>query len=217
MLKQITDKERALIILEFTKSLLVHSGYGEVEKLKKILTEESSEKEKKPVPVIVKEIIAEQEKPIKKIGPGEIALEIGKEIETKPIIRPVAVRPRVLRIPEQRLPSQFQYLKPTFYNVEVDLGKLNPFLEDPIVRKIECNGPGEHIVVMVPMPKYTNIVLSKEEIDEIIKTFEEKSKIPKEEGIYNVVVGKLVFSAIISDVIGSKFSIKKMNYAPVFT
>jgi type IV secretory pathway ATPase VirB11/archaellum biosynthesis ATPase len=102
------------------------------------------------------------------------------------------------------------------HHVEIDLGKLNPFISDPVVRRIECNGPGQNIVVMVPMPKYTNIILNKEEIDEIIKIFEKKSKIPASEGIYNIILGKLVFSAIISDVIGSKFSIKKINYAPIY-
>ena len=73
------------------------------------------------------------------------------------------------------------------------------------------------MVVMVPLPQNTNIILNKEEIEDIIKIFVQKSKIPAGEGIYTVVVGKLIFSAIISDVIGSKFSIKKMNYAPIFS
>ena len=62
--------------------------------------------------------------------------------------------------------------------------------------------------------KKTNIILSREEVDQIIKKFSETTKIPIQEGIFKVVVGKLILSAIISEVIGSKFIIKKMMYAP---
>jgi hypothetical protein len=64
--------------------------------------------------------------------------------------------------------------------------------------------------------KPTSIVLGKEEINSIIKTFSDIAKIPLHEGVYRVVAGRLILSAIISDVIGSKFMIKKMLYAPTF-
>jgi hypothetical protein len=60
--------------------------------------------------------------------------------------------------------------------------------------------------------KKTGIVLSKDEIDEIINKFSEASKIPLGEGVFRVAVGKLVFSAIVSDVVSSKFIIKKLLY-----
>ena len=64
--------------------------------------------------------------------------------------------------------------------------------------------------------KKTGTVLSKEEIDEVIKTFSEAAKIPISEGIFKVVFGKLILSAILSDVIGSKFIIKKMSGPPIY-
>ncbi|MEK6830251.1 MAG: hypothetical protein AABY15_09110 [Nanoarchaeota archaeon] len=212
MLNDISKESKALILLEFTKNLLMHSGYGELAELKKIIREE--EKDQKKTGTANKEFIKEiiREKEVKK---QEISAEIGKELEVREII-PVRVRPSVLKIPEPKLPIGLQYLKPTPSPIEIGLGKLNPFIKDPVVRRIECNGPGERIVVMVPLEKYADIILNKEEIDEIIKTFERQSKIPVTEGIYRVVVGKLIFSAIVSDVIGSKFVINKMNYAPVF-
>jgi hypothetical protein len=217
MLKDISKESRAVIFIEFTKSLLMHSGYGELAELKQIIREE--EKDNKKIgssnKEIIKGIIKEKENEIKEIKKQEMRDDIGKELEEKEII-PVRVRPRVLKIPETRLPERLQYLKPTFQNIEIELGKLNPLIKDPVIRRIECNGPGEKIAVMVPLQKFTDIILNKEEIDEIIKTFERMSKIPATEGIYRVVVGKLIFSAIVSDVIGSKFSINKMNYANVF-
>ena len=217
MLKSIPKESKAAILLEFTKYLLVHSGYGELAELKEIIKEEEIEHKIEPKAnrETIKEIIREKEREISEVKKHGISEEIGRELGVRPRI-PIRVKPRVLRIPEPRLPMRLQYLKPTPHPVEIDLGKLNPFMMDPIVRRIECNGPGERVAVMVPMPKYTDIILGKEEIDEIIKAFEQKSKIPATEGIYRVVVGKFIFSAIISDVIGSKFSINKIAYAPVF-
>ncbi|MEJ2268006.1 MAG: hypothetical protein P8X70_02940 [Nanoarchaeota archaeon] len=62
--------------------------------------------------------------------------------------------------------------------------------------------------------KPTGIILNKKEIDKVIKTFSEKSMIPIHEGVFRVVVGRLILSAIISEVTGSKFIIKKMFYSP---
>ena len=217
MLKYISKENKARILLEFTMGLLLHSSYGELAELKKIINEE--QKERKIFPKAGKEeikvIIKEKEKEIKKIEKSNPSKEIGEEFEFKSRA-PVMIKPRVLRIPESRLPERLQYLKPTFQNINIDLQKLNSLINDPVVRTIECNGPGERIVVRVPSPKYTNIILNKEEIDEIVKIFEEKSKIPALGGIYRVVFGKFIFSAIVSDVIGSKFSIKKINYVPLF-
>ncbi len=227
MLNIISKESKALILLEFTRQLLMHSSYGEVEELREIINEDTTKQKKLPNinevnKETIREIIREKEKGIKKIEKQEIfnpniGKNLGKDFETGTSRIPIRIRPRVLRIPEIRLPERLQYLRPVPHSVEIDLGKLNAFIQDPIVRRIECNGPGENMVVMVPLPQNTNIILNKEEIEDIIKIFVQKSKIPAGEGIYTVVVGKLIFSAIISDVIGSKFSIKKMNYAPIFS
>jgi len=124
--------------------------------------------------------------------------------------------PPMPQIPEPRLPPTVQYLRPFPVPVEVDLKKLTPLVRDPFVRIIECNGPGENTVVMGTMGrKRTGIILDKEEIEETIKIFSEVTNIPISEGIFRVVFGKLIFSAIVSDVIGSKFIIKKMFGPPV--
>lgn len=121
------------------------------------------------------------------------------------------IPPAVLRIPEQRLPETFQYLRPYSTAAEIDLGKLNSLIKDPNVKTIECNGPNENITVEGTMGrKFTEILLNKEEINEVIRKFSEKSKIPVSTGTYKMVVGRLIFMAVISDIINSKFVIKKM-------
>lgn len=234
MLKKISKESKALILLEFTKALLKNSGYGSVAELKNIINEEEMERGGKIIykadKETIKEAIKEKEKEIRIEQQREIKKEkeearteksgLGKkeDLDLNVINPPVPriIKPLVLRIPEPRLPISLQYLKPVPHPIEMDFGKLNPLIHDPVVRKIECNGPGERIVVMVPIPRETEIILNKEEIDEIVKTFEAKSKIPVTGGIYNVAVGKYLFFAIISDAIGSKFTINKMDYAPIF-
>lgn len=119
---------------------------------------------------------------------------------------------RRLFIPEPKLPPQLAYLKPTpSFNVELDLGPLNQFLKDPSVRSIECNGPDTGIVVKTQnQEKVTEVMLNQEEISQVINIFSTQTKIPIEEGTFRVALGNLAFSAIISDIVGSKFIIKKL-------
>ena len=120
-----------------------------------------------------------------------------------------------LFIPEPKLPSHLEYLQPIpTAGVEIDLFKLNPLIQDAAVRIIEVN-PDERVIVsgiMGTMP--VNIILNKEDIDRVINKFSEASKIPISEGIYKIVVGNLVLSAIVSETISSKFIIKKMLINP---
>ena len=120
-----------------------------------------------------------------------------------------------LIVPEVRLPDRFSYLKPVATERRIFLGKIDALVEDPFVKIIECDGPEERIVVKGNMgEKKTNIILSKEEIDEVVKKFESETRIPTGEGIYKVVFGRLVFLAIISDVVGTKFIIRKLPAPP---
>jgi hypothetical protein len=115
-------------------------------------------------------------------------------------------------IPDSKLPPHIQYLKPVPINKDIDLAKLNPLINDSIVRAIECYGPGENIVVKGGMGvKKTAIILEKEEIDNIIQRFSKETKIPVQEGVFKVAAGRLILTAIISEIVGSKFLIKKIT------
>lgn len=116
-----------------------------------------------------------------------------------------------LLIPESKFPLHIQYIKPVPINKEIELGKLDPLIKDFNVRIIECYGSGENLIVQGNMGvKRTGIILNKEEIEGIIQKFSKETKIPIQEGIFKVVAGKLIFLAIISEIVGSKFIIKKM-------
>lgn len=149
---------------------------------------------------------------------GKKTPEEKKEINFKPLPKPrtpgvknVPPQKRVLRIPAPRLPKRFSYLRPTPKNVNIELGKLNSLINDPGVRAIECQGPNTGIFVSGSMGrKKTNIVLSNDEINQIIDKFSEETKIPAGEGVYRVVAGNLIFSAVISSVTNKRFIIRKM-------
>jgi len=187
-----------LFLLAFTRELIINSKTKEIIELERILKEKHEiETEKKDIIHGGKSFFPKQEQIYKKTGSF-----------TKPA--GINQRSRVLTIPEPKFPPNLQYLKPIPTENQIDLGKLNQLIKDPFVKIVECNGPNEKIIVSTPSKKLTNISLSKEEINEIIKKFSESAKIPVQEGVFKVAFGKLIFSAIISDVVGSKFIIRKM-------
>jgi hypothetical protein len=132
-----------------------------------------------------------------------------KQIPENRIIHKKQYRP--LFIPEAPLPPTVQYLQPSPTNILINLGKLEPLAQDPKVRTIECNGPDEPIIVKGSMgTRTTNIILNKNEINEVLLKFSQISKIPLSEGIFKIAAGRYVISAIVSEIVGSKFLIRKM-------
>lgn len=227
MQERLLNEERALstefktlFLLEFTKQLIFNSSPIEVFKLKEIVMSEG----KKPVKETIKEEIKEHVKEVlkseEKIEEYEKSNFAKEEVIEKKWAKPKIKKKTFpfeniknirLTIPEPNLPERLRYLKPTPVPVEMDLEKLNPLMKDPHVRTIECSGPGANVLVTGTMgDKKTNIILSEDEVNDIINRFSVASKIPISEGVYKVVVGRMIFMAIISDIIGSKFIIKKM-------
>lgn len=128
------------------------------------------------------------------------------------IVREKRVIPPILRIPEPALPETVSYIKPVVTPERVDIGRLNILVNDPLVKVVECDGVDKNIIVMGMMGrKNTPIKLSKEEIDETVERFSEATKIPVNEGLFKAAVGNLVISAVISDIVGTQFVIRKIT------
>ncbi len=211
-MKKFSNNFKKLFLLYFTKELILHSATGELVQLQSLMKGQIKQGKKELKEGLIRSIKRHtfQKEELKKEDLN--FHQIFKNMNLKP-------RPRMskLIIPEPKLPPHLQYLKPIARDIKIDLEKLNSLVKDPAVKVIKCDGPDEHIFVSGSMGvKPTNTILSKEEIDNVIKKFSEISKIPVQEGIYNVVVGRLILSAIISEVVGSKFMIKKMLYTPNF-
>jgi hypothetical protein len=217
MLRKTSLDFRKFFLLAFTRELIRNSGPSEVLELKNVLENKEEEgfgrsNEKGKLISSIKKKIKQEEK-VAKAGIEDVS----KVFSNFNPARIVPAKPRVssapFMIPRQELPPQLQYIRPVLGNTEIDLGKLNSLVKDPLTRSIECRGADLPVYVTGNMGnKKTGIVLSKDEIDEIINKFSEASKIPLGEGVFRVAVGKLVFSAIVSDVVSSKFIIKKLLY-----
>lgn len=224
---------KKFFLLEFTRQLIRHSAPSEILKLQTILENEKKERIEE-----VKKKIKDREENIlinaKEIEGGETKRtrsimhpSIGmfgtqnvphinpfKESFKKPMKKDHFVDPfrkTGLYIPDSKFPVHIQYIKPVPINKDIELGKIDPLINDPNVKIIECYGPGENIVVQGNMgTKKTGIILDKEEINNIVQRFSRETRIPVEEGIFKVVAGRLMFLAIISEIVDSKFTIKKM-------
>ena len=203
MLNQTTEDVRKEFLFEFTKFLIEFSNPYAVSQLKTILEKQGKKQMIIQIPKIEGKKIEIFPKKIEEIKPE---LEI-----PKPIKIPQIQIPAMLRIPKPILPPHLQYLKPIPTNIKIDLGPLNPLIEDPYVTAIECNGANQYVMVFVEgMRKPTATTLSEEEIARVLEMFSENSMIPIQEGFVKMVVGNLVLSAVISNVVGTKFIIKKI-------
>jgi len=231
---------KKFFLLEFTRQLIKNSAPSEIFELQTILEKEKKdqieEKKDKIKEIIeekkekIREVIREKEKGVESAQeiPSIMHASIGmfetqKTSSTNPFTSFFTPPPASSRhfnapqerirllIPESRFPAHIEYIKPVPLNKEIELGKINPLINDYKVKIIECYGPGDNLVVQGAMgTKKTGIVLSKEEIDETVQRFSRETRIPIQEGIFKVVVGNLIFLAIISEIVGSKFIIKKM-------
>lgn len=226
MLENSSEELKTLVLLEFTRRLII--GASPTVFLKKIerpirKTEKEKFREivKSKIPGLVEEAKPETLKELAIVKPRVLAKPLAPRAALRQKAEPLAglsksqTKP-ILRVPETRLPPQFAYLRPTATTqVELDLEKLNPLLADSGVNVIESNGPDQQVIVRGRMgTKPTDIILTREEIDKIIRTFSEKSKIPIGEGATKIVLGRFMLSAIISEEAGSRFIIKKMPPTP---
>jgi hypothetical protein len=220
--KFLSTEFKKFFLLEFTKQLILSSSPMEVLKLKEVLREENyidksnEEKRKRELKERVKEIVnSEDFSSYEKSRMPKTEMQVEKQW-AKPSIKrksfPFETFKNVrLTIPESNLPPNLRYLRPTPTDHDVDLGKLNPLIKDPFVRTIECIGANNNLIVKGKMgEKKTQIVLDEEEINEVINKFSSESRIPVNEGVYKIALGRLIFMAVISEVIGSKFIINKM-------
>jgi hypothetical protein len=97
------------------------------------------------------------------------------------------------------------------------LGKIQQLLMDRHVESIECQGPGKNLLVRKKgKTNVTKYALSKEEISEVIDHFSNQARIPVVGGILKAAVGNIIISAVVSEYVGSRFIINKINpFAPI--
>ena len=224
MLIHLKPKERILFLQEFTKTLLQTIAKKEwkieedknkesvikMEKLRKKLLPGKSILEKKEE----KEFEASKIPPSHEFFPpisqtSKLSLSI-PSLPTppspiapikKPISKPLSSPPKL----SQQLPQPKKPKAPAIERVKL-------LFRDPTVKSVECPGPGKNLLVRRYNKIYvTKINLEEDEIKNIIEYFADKAKIPIVGGMLKAAVDDFVISAVTSEVIGSRFIIKKIG------
>jgi len=96
----------------------------------------------------------------------------------------------------------------------VSLEKIYPLLKDPTIQSIECSGENKPLTInKFGAIQTTNISLSKEEIDAILKELSEKTRIPLTTGMFKVAYGPIILTATISEFVGTRFIIRRKEFA----
>ncbi|MFH1290628.1 MAG: hypothetical protein ABIH92_04430 [Nanoarchaeota archaeon] len=142
---------------------------------------------------------------------------------------PKKTRPAPIHLPKQRhhlpkptqklqvyhpvpLPKQYQppKSKPGQVPETINLGKITAPLLDPAVFSIECPGPAKNLLVnRSGTIQTTSIVLSKDEINQLMQTISEKTRIPLISGVFKAAYQDLIITAVVSDFVGTRFMIQK--------
>ena len=185
---------KTLFLREFTKELILHVPKTPVKK------DNHFEKEFQELKVRMKEKMKDIESDI-----------FPSNIQTKPIILETPKQQPVHFIPRQIpviKPQKVQQPQQTVNTLE----KLKGILADPKVIMLECPGPDKFILVKTATRVMTTgIKLSKEDISSITENFSKETKIPIIAGLFKAVKDNLMITAIISEVTGSRFILKKIG------
>ena len=202
---------RSLFLKEFTKELILNIDKIDLGKEGNIENfDEISERIRKE---ILEQI--EREYEYNKIKNQEIVPKSTIKIKPLPTIKE-SLKPLtkdyMKTIPNKVIPKPTIQQPPIKFNsTDEIIYEIKKIFNDPRVTGVECSGKDQFLLVKTATKVMsTKIKLTEEEIREVIYKFSKDTKIPIINGILNATKDNLLISAIISDVAGSKFLIKKV-------
>lgn len=113
-----------------------------------------------------------------------------------------------LEVPPLQPPKQFP--AQNFSPSKVNLGKLTQVIYDPSVWSVECPGAGRKILVnRAGSIMLSSITLTDSEIQQVLKEFSERTRIPVVQGVFKAIFQDLLITAVISEFVGTRFVIQK--------
>lgn len=150
-----------------------------------------------------------------------IKISKDKELKKEIILHPVKINENNInlitspKIIENEINIPLPPTSPSDYYQGLYLGKLTlPILNQSSI-EIECSGPDKYIIIRnVKGTVVSNIMLSNQEIEQILNSFSEKAKIPRIGGIFKAIVNNLIITAIESNANKPRFIISKMSSKP---
>ena len=96
--------------------------------------------------------------------------------------------------------------------IKEDYGKITALLKDPSISSIECSGPDKNItIIRAGMKQLTKITLNPVEIKQFLEKVASIAKVPLIEGVFRAAIENFVINAVVSEIIGSRFTIKKQT------
>lgn len=127
------------------------------------------------------------------------------------LVQPIPLKPTPMPQAQHRALPAPQF-SPSSISQDKDYGKLTGLLRDQSITYIECLGPDKPItLIRAGQKQFTKIVLNAPEIKKFLENVSVQTHIPLMEGIFKAAVDNFIVNAIISDVIGSRFIIKKQT------
>jgi hypothetical protein len=218
---------------EFTLEIVLNLLKARIESIKQ---KEAEEKTKKAVEVEKLKLKFQQysQPTVRSLQPQEATtqkLQIVPELkQEKTIPMPIQIQPIKQNIPQKPIktfhkeinepPQKFQLqpqkqvnvLSPEINSTKNAIDKILFLINNPQISHIECRAENTNVVIRKSgQMTRTEIILSKEEILQVIKYFSEKAKIPLIEGLLLAHVDNLEISATISESSSSSFIIKKIQ------
>lgn len=90
--------------------------------------------------------------------------------------------------------------------------KFQNMLQNKGIVSIECPGPEKFVSVRRADGKQivTKIILTKEDIENVLNYFSDQSMIPRIGGVFKAIIGNLIITAIDSDIAGPRFIVSKV-------
>jgi len=157
-----------------------------------------------------------------KVMQASLREKVTPRVGVVPVMRP-RMMPRPIMVQRQMPPVRAPIPRPIHPMVQLpaapqgtglsqDYGKITPLLNDPSVSTIECSGAGKPLMIIRAGQKQgTRISLSAEDIKEILNKVSDVVHIPLLEGVFRAAVDNFSINAVISEMIGSRFIIKKQT------
>ncbi len=177
-------------------------------------------KEIKPIKKIIERPITQKLNPeiIPNLTPSP-SKKFAPVVVTSLTIDPIkkkSIHPKILTnpLPKKVLSGNLTTTAPVTnaINGYPNLGKLNSLISDPGIENIECIGPNKNVIVKKHgRLEKTGVLLTNNEIKQIIQDFSVKTKIPLVRGTFKAVLENLILTAVISEFAGTKFILQKKN------
>jgi len=158
--------------------------------------------------VIHSDLVPKVSEKVMQTSLGEKVININKTAMTLP-------RRKMDKLVTPRMPSKIIHpilFKKVPVGLDQKYGKITSLLNDPSVSTIEYQGAGKPItVIRAGERQITNINLSVGEIKEILKKISDATHIPILEGVFRAAVDNFSINAVVSEMIGSRFIIRKQT------